>query len=470
MWLESLKVPGGRIVKLGEIANSTVLNRPLVLKLKLSGGRTESKTFAEVVPTIFKQVLKDTPKTKRRVWPEPSSAKRKASPKVKTNPLQRRRERRAKEMEERYAGVASDNDYQPAATREDLKDEATKEITIPPSNEVSSSICTTFSGAIRSTQPHVGVEFLAQNLTSFNSIPSPVLTKQLYEMVVYGPKHDGTYYPDPHKSELVARYLSGAISRNHEVRGKVTELAMSRWQNMEDILVQVNEMIYRREGDDCSSSNKSLSRIANSLQVAANGLGLLASLIESQLKPFISQTNVTGELRDLSVVGALMDCDGGIREALKNVVRMNAQAWVVFGRFIAGDAKKLYAHEPRPSQANVHCCEKQLRRVFEAFGKLTSYVAWVYATEERMRMDTKKFASVIVDVFNNEIGRSKVDVDPFAAKKDKMKKTALNKYWEQVKLDYTISLVQEGDEFAEALQIKVAEVLGLQKKFFLIDL
>lgn len=458
-WLENLKVPGGRIVKFGRVANGeNVVDQPLVLKLKLSGGRTEPKTYAEVVPVVFKQVLKSTIKARLKVFP----AEPKVVPKVKTHPIQRRRERRAAEMEH-YAKVDDDYDRLPAVASEE--DDATNEIDVPPSNEIASSICTTFSGAVRSTQPHVGIEFLSQLLLSFNSIPTTALTKTLYEMAIFGPKHGGTYYPDPHKVELVTKYLTGACSRNEEMRTKLTELAMGRWQNIENVLVQVSEMIYRRPGDECSSSNLSLSRITNSLQVVANGLCLLLNLIEYQLKPLIDGTAGAGQLRDQPIVKALLDCDGGIREALKLVVRMNAQAWISLGHFRVGDLKKLFAHEPRPSQADVQGCEKQVRRVLDAFGKLTSYVAWIYSAEEDVRMDTKTFASVIVDVLNNELSKSKVDVDPFAAGKEKMKKSALNKYWEKVKLDFALCLVQEGEEFAVPLQIKVAEILGLRKKY-----
>lgn len=102
--------------------------------------------------------------------------------------------------------------------------------------------------------------------------------------------------------------------------------------------------------------------------------------------------------------------------------------------------------------------------MLDAFGKLTSYVAWVYAAEEGVKMDTKKFASNIVDVLNNELSSHKVSVDPFATGKEKMKKAELNTYWEKVKLEFTLAL-QDDEEYAEPLQISVAEVLGLQKKY-----
>ena len=466
-WLENLKVSGGRIVNFGRIVDGqTNVSDPLVITLKLSGGRTESKTYTELISVVFKKVLTSIHKSKIKVWPSPPpEPARKVSPNAKTYPIQRRRQRRAAEMEQYGGDEVYEDDDQPAVVRDKgSRQDAPKEITAPPSNEIPASICTTFSGATKSTQPHVGIEFFTQSLMSFNSIPSASLTKSLYETTVFGPKLDGTFYPDPQKAEMATEYLCGACSRNADMRKRMTEMAMSRWENLQIVLVQVMGTIYRRPGDECSSSNESLSRITNSLQVVANGLCIILNLIEYQLKPFIDGKGGTGQLRDQPIVKALRDNNGGIREALKFIVRISAQAWIHLGHFRVGDLTRLYAHEPRPSQANVQCCTKQVHRVLNAFGKLTSFVAWVYAAEEGLRMDTKKFASVIADTLNNELISHKGNVEPFAAEKEKMKTADLKKHWEKVKLEFTLAL-QEVEEYAEPLQIKVAEVLGLRKKY-----
>ena len=468
-WLENLEVSGGRIVKFGRIVDeqNNVTDQQIVLKLKLPGGRIEAKTYAELVPVVFKQILKSINKTKIKVWPStPPEPAHEVAHKVKTYPIQRRRERRAAEMEQYGGGdeVYVDDDQPAVVRKKGPRQDAPKKIMAPPSNEIPESFCTTFRQAIERNQPHVGIEFLTQSLMPFNSIPNATLAKTLYEITVFGPKFDGTFYPDPQKAEMVTDYLGWACSRNADMRKRLTEMAMSRWANIEQVLVQVIGMIYRRPGDECSSSNESLSRITNSLQVVANGLCLILNLIEYQLKPFIDGPVGTEQLRDQPIVKALRDNDGGIREALKFIVRINAQAWINFGHFRVGDSTRLYAHEPRPSRANLQCCVKQVRRVLDAFGKLTSFVAWVYAIEEDLRMDTKQFASVIVDVLNNELNINQVDADPFAAEKEKMNKADLNRYWEKVKLEFTLAL-QEDEEYAEPLQIKVAEVLGLRKKY-----
>ena len=191
----------------------------------------------------------------------------------------------------------------------------------------------------------------------------------------------------------------------------------------------------------------------------------MLDLIEYQLKPFIDNSADAGQLREQPIVQALRDHDGGVREALKFVVRMNAQAWIMFGHFCVSDLKKLYAHQPRPAQANVQCCEKQARRVLETFGKLTSYVAWVYSAEEGVSMDTKNFASVITDVLRTEVKNTKADVDPYATEKDKINKAAVNEHWENVMLEFALCLAHEDEGFAVPLQVKVAEVLGLRRKY-----
>ena len=254
MWLENLPVPGGRTVKIGRVLatgendNTSGHDHPTTLKLKLSDGTVQVKTYNEVVPVAFKHILKTLPKMKIKMYPA-VSIEPKMVPKVKTHPIQRRRERRAAEME-RYADVESDVACRPGIARQEVQDKMTREITVPPTNDISASVCTTFFGAIRSTQPHVGTELLSQLLTSFNSIPTAGLTKTLYEITIFGPKHDGTFYPDPHKTELVVNYLTGACSRNLDMRRRLNELAMEKWESFADVIAQVTEPIYRRPGDE----------------------------------------------------------------------------------------------------------------------------------------------------------------------------------------------------------------------------
>ena len=72
----------------------------------------------------------------------------------------------------------------------------------------------------------------------------------------------------------------------------------------------------------------------------------------------------------------------------------------------------------------------------------------MYAAEEDLRMDTNEVRLSVVDMLNSELSSHHVDVDPFAAKKEKMKIAELSKYWEKVKLKFTLAL-QEDEEYAE---------------------
>jgi hypothetical protein len=149
---------------------------------------------------------------------------------------------------------------------------------------------------------------------------------------------------------------------------------------------------------------------------------------------------------------------------------MNAMAWTHYGHFLVGDAKELYAHDPSPQQENVQLCSKQARKVIQTLAQITSYTAWVYSVDQRLRIDKKSFASTIVDVFNRELSINKVDMDPYNQSGKKMAKAAMDKYWEQVKLRFALDLSLVQEPFSGPLHLTVADVLGLRKKYdFLFD-
>jgi hypothetical protein len=452
----------GKIVKFGQSGNRQ--DKELILKIAFPGGRFVSATYSEVVPAIFAAILQSTKATKIKVWPATSASTTSTVVLEKTNPVARRRELRGDPIDPDPNDAF---DYNPGVFRdEEGSDEfAPNEELSQASTIIPASTSNLFSGAIKSVQAQLGVELLTQLLKSHNYIPHASLTRTMYETVIYGPKSDGTYYPDPRKVELVANYLTEACS-NLNMRNTLIEMATSRWTVIEETLDQVKADIYRFPGDHCSSSNAALSRISSSLQVAASGLNMLLNLMKYQLKPAIKDQDKIGQLRDQPIVRAFLECEGGIHGALKCIVRMNAKAWTHYGHFLVGDLKKLYAHEPFPEPANVQCCSKQARKVIQTLAKITSYTAWMYSVDQRLSMEKKTFASTIVDVLNNELSTNKVDIDPFKRSAKKMTKAEMHKYWEKVKLRFALDLSLVQEQFSGPFHVTVADVLGLRKKYY----
>jgi hypothetical protein len=477
-WLEGLYVPAdykhkdtrsrkgpnkrksGKIVKFGQRGNGE--DDELVLKIKFPGG-FESAPYSQVVRAIFAQTLATTDAAQIRLWPAVMAPASSAAVAEKTNPIARRRELRGDPIV-LDANDAFDNN--PAILRdEEVSNELTfNEEPTQPSRMITPSTSNLFAGAIKSVQAQFGVELLTQLLVSHNYIPHVSLTKTLYETVIYGPKSDGTYYPDPRKLELVSNYLTGACS-NLKMRTNLIEMASSRWSVIEETLHQVTADIYRFEGDRCSSSNAALSRISSSLQVASSGLNLLLTLMKYQLKSAIQDPDKIGQIREQPIVRAFLECNGGIHGALKCIVRMNAIAWTHYGHFLVCDSKKLYAQDPSPEPANVHICSKQARKVIQTLAQITSYTAWVYSVDQGLSIDKKSFASTIVDVLNNELSTNKVDMDPYDKSGKKMTKAAMHKYWEKVKLRFALDLSLAQEPFSDPLHLTVADVLGLRKKY-----
>jgi hypothetical protein len=470
-WLEGLNVPAdyknmdtrshkgpykrksGKIVKIGQRENSQ--DEELVLKIKFPGGRFESAPYSQVVRAIFAHTLMSTNAAQIRFWP--------ALVAEITNPLAHRRELRGDPI---VIDANDASDYNPGVlSDEKVSDEFTSnEEPTQPSGIIPPSTSNLFAGAIKSVQAQFGTELLSQLLVSHNFIPHVSLTKTLYETVIYGPKSDGTYYPDPRKVELVSNYLTRACS-NVKMRTNLIEMATSRWLVIEETLHQVMADIYRVEGDHCSSSNAALSRISSSLQVAASGLNLLLTLMKYQLKPAIQDPDKIGQIRDQPIVRAFLECDGGIHGGLKFIVRMNAIAWTHYGHFLVGDSNKLFAHDPSPEPANVQACSEQARRVIQTLAQITSYTAWLYSVDQRLSIDKKSFASTIADVLNNELSTTKVDMDPYNQSGKKMAKAAMDKYWEMVKLRFALDLSLVREPFSRSLHLTVAGVLGLRKKY-----
>jgi hypothetical protein len=482
-WLEGLKVPAnfknmdksfhqvpnkrgsGKIVKFGQRGNITGNGQDmeLILKISFPGGKFESASYSEVVPAIFAAILESTEAAKIKAWPAASGRATSTVAVEKPNPVARRRELRGDPID---PDPNDTFDYNPSIYRgEEVSYELTSNDESPQTfTVIPASTSNVFSGAIRSIHAQLGIELLTQLLKSHNYIPHASLTRTLYETVVYGPKSDGTFYPDPRKVELVANYLTAAC-RNLNMRKTLIEMATSRWTDIEDTLHQVKADIYRFPGDHCSSSNAALSRISSSLQVTASGLNLLLELMKYQLKPVINDPNKIGELRDQPIVRAFLECEGGIHGALKCIVRMNAMAWTHYGHFLVGDLKRLYAHEPSPEPANVQCCSKQARKVIQTLAKITSYTAWMYSVDQKLSMDKKVFVSMIVDVLNNELSTNKIDIDPFKQSTKKMTKVEVHKYWEKVKLRFALDLSLVQEQFSGPFHVTVADVLGLRKKY-----
>jgi hypothetical protein len=314
----------GKIVKFGILENSQ--DEELVLKIKFPGGRFEAAPYSQVVRAIFAHTLESTDAAKIKFWPVLMAQK--------TNPLVRRRELRGDPL---VIDVKDASDYNPVVLCDEKVSYDFMSNEDEPSRIIPPSTSNLFAGAIKSVQAQFGIELLSQLLVSHNFIPHVSLTKTLYETVIYGPKSDGTYYPDPRKVELVSNYLTRACS-NVKMRTNLIEMATSRWLVIEETLHQVMADIYRVEGDHCSSSNAALSRISSSLQVAASGLNLLLTLMKYQLKPAIQDPDKIGQIRDQPIVRAFLECDGGIHGGLKFIVRMNAIAWTHYGHFLVGDS------------------------------------------------------------------------------------------------------------------------------------
>lgn len=524
-WLSDLKVPSdwhrlkadcgaivskqnpGRITKIGRHPQKPGQDEDLQLVIRYaSSGKIENTTYSELIPALLGNILSSSAKRKIKYWPiAAAKATKKAAAKSektiaakptkaistvaiklstktstatadstrnaifpeKTNPIARRRELRGDSID--FNPMDVDNCIGDRGDQVDQIDQETHKYTSHDprqSSDISAGTCNNYASTIKSVQAQVGIELLTQLRILHNQIPNDSLTITLYEMMLYGPKSNGTFYPDPRKVELVFNYLMGSCKKNLETRNRLINMGTGQWSVIEGTLSRVMEPVYRVEGDECLSSDAAFYRISSSLHVITIGLNVVLELMRYQLKPAINDPNKIEELRDQPVVKAFRACDGGVRGALKFIVGMNAWAWTHYGHFVVGDLSKPYVHVPPPNSGHVQECEAQAIRLIQTLGKISSYTAWVYSAEEKEKMGTRKFASTIAGFFDSELNASKGDIDPYGFSKKQIAKTALTQYWEKVRLRFALDLNHDvGEDFAETLYIKVGEVMGLTKKY-----
>jgi hypothetical protein len=283
----------------------------------------------------------------------------------------------------------------------------------------------------------------------------------LYRTVIYGPKRDETYYPDPRKLELVVNYVTGACRQNLIMRNAFIDIATSQWSVVEETLYQVTADIYQFPGDECLADNAAMTRISSSLQVAASGLNLLLELIQYQLLD-----REEGKIRQEPVMRAFRECEGGIRGALKFITRMSAIAWTRHGHFLLFDNGTELDLHVNVEPTIVQSCSKQARQVLQTLAKLTSYTAWMYSLDQGLNMGEKSFCSTVVDVLNCEWSSSTTNVNPYI---DRWERTIshddMSKYLEKMKLRFVLDLTLVEKEWSGPFHLVVADLLGLRQKY-----
>jgi hypothetical protein len=437
-------------------AHVVVDTDPAAKKLHVTMCETESEACNDGVEH-------EAPPAKLTQHPESSSAGGMSSSSVvettkESNPMARRRQLRGDPILEDGKNAF---DYNPGVLSTVVSKNENEKEPSQPCRELTPSTGHLFAGAIPTPQAQLGIELLTQLLVSHNYIPNETLTRKLYETVIYGPKSEGTYYPDPRKLELILNYLTGACRQNVIMRNALIDIATSQWSVIEETLCQVTADIYRFPGDHCLADNAALTRISSSLQVAASGLNLLLELMKYQI-------DQKDKIRQEPVMRAFRECEGGLRGALKYMTRMNAIAWTRHGHFlIAENGKTLSSHFNNIEPTIVQSCSKQARKVLQTLAKLTSYTAWMYSLDQGLNMKKKSFCSTIVDVLNSEWSTmTEVDVDPYyQSERNTSRDDIVEKYLEKMKLRFALDLTLVDEEWSGPFHLVVADLFGLRQKY-----
>jgi len=236
---------------------------------------------------------------------------------------------------------------------------------------------------------------------------------------------------------------------------------ISSWEDVIFRVEQATNEVYQAPGDLSQFTSSSLQRIGNSLQVASHAATSLALELETQLNGFVKVKSAmeSKAYRAKPVVAAVLSCPGGIRDALKNVVRLTVRAWIERGHFVLDDVSVCKTAEDTTS---VQFCSEEAKRCLDALGKVTSYVSWICCAEEGIGIGSKSCSFLIRDVLLAEMENNTFDPSNFIASSSRKKtSSAKQAYWKRMKLWFILSL---DDDFAAPLRSTLANELKLSKQ------
>lgn len=287
--------------------------------------------------------------------------------------------------------------------------------------EMHPSLSNSFWRALNSAEPHNGSELLTHMFAVHNAVPSGTLSENLFDLLEKGPKSEGTVFRDANRTELASRYAqilsSGSLRME---KSSLPAFGPSTFDDIKRCLAQpINEM--QNVPTKHHSSSKTLScsalrRSGQALQVASCGLGCLASLFNHQMKNIIDDNIDRARNRDLfacqPLVRAMLSCDGGIREALEVVVHWAAKCWFKHRHWINANEVTVGqrgrdSFENLSNRINRQFCATEAKRCLDFLGEITSYLIWLFCSEEGMT--PQDCSLVIKDKFLSSIERDELD-------------------------------------------------------------
>ena len=258
-------------------------------------------------------------------------------------------------------------------------------------NNIPPSMANVIWGSIISPEPCTGVDFLNGYLAVHDAIPSLPFVRKLMDMMKYGPSNAGSsvYYKDPHKTNLVSRYVHSLVSASSRLVRQGDNGALFGPTSWDDIDCLLSQSIVQTEN---STSGQPL---AHGLQLAARGASLLSLMLTTELQGenlFSTESTLhIDKLKSMPTVRLIQSYSArnGLKAASQHVAR-----------FLVRHSKWVLDHggSDAPFPIDDQYCFREAALCWDNLGSVLAVFAWLFCVDERKEMKDPACAHIVKDV------------------------------------------------------------------------
>ncbi|KAL7560957.1 hypothetical protein ACA910_022444 [Epithemia clementina (nom. ined.)] len=290
--------------------------------------------------------------------------------------------------------------------------------------------------SLHSCDTQLGAEMLTYMSIQYDKSPSWEICQTLVKLFLCGPTSGKTTFPDCQRLELAEEYVQLCLARNSKMYDRFIETAgPSLWT---DVLHSILSPHYVIEGDENRTTNFALSRVAQSVHVKACCAEFFLQMLKYQLGGSVGaiESNTTHDdaLFERKLIKDIVGHRRGPKEALEKFWKALVSQWIILGHFVDGQLSGLVHSEANISDDSLHFLQEQSLRLLKLLGKITSYLAWLFAAVEKE--NPMGVAHMLYNTASHSLDSSEFDPSPFIGGDIR----TTEKHWSNIRLRLALDL------------------------------
>jgi len=272
------------------------------------------------------------------------------------------------------------------------------------------SLASNYGGALQSSSPEQGYQWLSFLLSMNGRIPTDALWQKLLDLNAMGPIFRGkTIYPDSFKMSLCSDYLQhlfaqqGMLDTCSKYIDEHYKFEHQKVSYADTFMRQMTAVYYNAENDETRYTAPAADRIVETLRAKAFFADTFSQLLQHNLKPHVVAASQDSKRRgkDTSYKTVPIVCDivkarRGSKDALEQSVRTFTQLYLTSGHFLTNGGLHPYL-DNGVTRETLNLADGAMQSLTQQLGTVISYMAWLYSRETNENLDA------VADIISNVV-------------------------------------------------------------------